>query len=1632
MTAYRTTDPRRAEALRAYLRRLALALTPAWEPTGERDDFLSALQEIAARLAEETTVRLDRTAERDELAFFDFLGLPPDPPQAATGVLVLTLADNHPAAVTAAARTQLTTDSGALFETTEALHVAPGRIADVFAVDPAADRIERAPADVISSAAPAGPAPAYQAVTFAPATGRLLQLSPAVGLAPGDLLRIESGAYRVAAADKNGLVTLVDPLEAAVPAGTPVAHIRSLESFDLRDEQRHVLYVGHKDLLKLDQPTTIRLEFTPPELADQLSGLDIAYAIWATAPGAADPDWQPLALLGHADGVLRLASTTGRTGQLAIAGQQSRWLRLSLGTSMAGVAEVGEPATRIQIGVATATDASDGSAAAAEGSRTVTRAAHNNTPLSTAQRFLPFGPEPLRFDEFALAAPEALTKAGATVTLDVTIAVASLAGFDITAAGDATTVNGYGVSSTGYLESLSLAPGDFAWREQRPADRLGRPLMLAAPPSAVGVPGPTFDVVAIRETTGDLWSAQLRRDGTGPAADWNALPAKPGSVSTGRPVLVPAPAGTAGVTAVVLDVADGGLVSLELDETGRAITGWMPLLAADGPDPFTRADQIVPVQGTGWPQRPAGRRFELLAAGADGAFWLGPVAVVIAWAPLATTWNRLDPAGGPAPAIPVRAAATRFPTAAGQDSLWIAYVAADNKVHGVLYDGTTTTHFTGGRPVAANTIPQVNPAMIGADGFPATVTIVDGDAEAQVWLSADQILEIPLAAAPSTGRAFLLGSDLTKPAELLVPSAGERVFRTAVQAPVLDYTLHDGVEVDSADPPHAVELTDGDPADPATVWSLVRLPRSNCRLKQGTLRIFQLDGVTLTADQTALRFLRLVTATAPAFTGQLTDRTHLVLDTGDHDTAVGSRLLLTDAAFGVVAIDAATRTAELDRAVPGTVVPQAYQPATLLGPPRRVAATELGTLVELVSAARLDSAARLAFPSPAAPAQRTPALQRLNAGLWVRLDGEWDHQPSRTGRVVVVRTPDPFVWDAVAFDRGYQNPDLSWEYFDGQGWRPLQSGFQDLTRNLSRSGTITFAVPPDLATTDIGGATDYWIRARLIGGDYGRPRYQVTESGTTRTVTVDTSQLHPPEIIAIEASFMLKDLIAPELVLVENNLEVRDETAAAAAGTARFALFQGAAALDPAATERAVHLGLSPGAGRGSLVLFADAADQVGDGPVRVDVRTADGWRALGVDDQTRALRRRGLITTTLEQDPPVVRLFGQDRVWVRLRPEAAASPAEWAPVVSRLLLNAVRITHARTVVNEILGSSLGEPNLTLALAETPVLPDTVELRVQEELGDEERAGLPEGAVVTDPERLPGSWVLWKRVDSLIGQGGDARVYMLDPGSGRIRFGDGRRGKIPPAGRDNIRCFGYQQGGGAEGNQPAWSQAKLTSTVEGVETVALPIDTAGGFTAPPPSSLIGTAPHRIRHAGRGLSAADLEAFAVASSADIVRARCATPAGPRSPIRVTIAVRGLARRPIPTLAQRDAVAAALRAVGWGGLGPDSIEVDGPVFVRATATVRLFAARARLAAVEKAARDAITTLLHPVAGGPDGTGWPFGRRPVRADLLRALDPVAGIDRIDQAEVALEGELPPGGLAWADLTDIAVVVEPLEVTP
>src|SRR4030095_4963140 len=77
---------------------------------------------------------------------------------------------------------------------------------------------------------------------------------------------------------------------------------------------------------------------------------------------------------------------------------------------------------------------------------------------------------------------------------------------------------------------------------------------------------------------------------------------------------------------------------------------------------------------------------------------------------------------------------------------------------------------------------------------------------------------------------------------------------------------------------------------------------------------------------------------------------------------------------------------------------------------------------------------------------------------------------------------------------------------------------------------------------------------------------------------------------------------------------------------------------------------------------------------------------------------------------------------WLRLRlpvPEQSVPPTTPAPVAGEgrlpwVGINATRVRQAVPVINELLGQGNGEPDQTVTLASTPVLPTSIRLAIED------------------------------------------------------------------------------------------------------------------------------------------------------------------------------------------------------------------------------------------------------------------------------------------------------------------------------
>ena len=209
-----------------------------------------------------------------------------------------------------------------------------------------------------------------------------------------------------------------------------------------------------------------------------------------------------------------------------------------------------------------------------------------------------------------------------------------------------------------------------------------------------------------------------------------------------------------------------------------------------------------------------------------------------------------------------------------------------------------------------------------------------------------------------------------------------------------------------------------------------------------------------------------------------------------------------------------------------------------------------------------------------------------------------------------------------------------------------------------------------------------------------------------------------------------------------------------------------------------------------------------------------------------------------------------QDRVvtWIRIQASAAVrTKILWVGI------NTVPIQQRAHITNEVLADGTGAPDQVISLSRKPVVPKSVRLVVTsltnevgqwQEIDDLLTAG-PE-VQVTDPKLPPGT----KPPQNL-----PVEVFTVDAEAGQIKFGDGLRGKRPPAGA-KLRAS-YDYGVGAAGNVGAGSINSSPALPAGIK-VSNPVRTWNGTEAETVTEGEKQIARYLQHRDRLVNAADFE------------------------------------------------------------------------------------------------------------------------------------------------------------------------------
>jgi predicted phage baseplate assembly protein len=437
--------------------------------------------------------------------------------------------------------------------------------------------------------------------------------------------------------------------------------------------------------------------------------------------------------------------------------------------------------------------------------------------------------------------------------------------------------------------------------------------------------------------------------------------------------------------------------------------------------------------------------------------------------------------------------------------------------------------------------------------------------------------------------------------------------------------------------------------------------------------------------------------------------------------------------------------------------------------------------------------------------------------------------------------------------------------------------------------------------------------------------------------------------------------------------------------------------------------------------------------PLVWEAHTGEGWVACDVDtDDTGGLNRPGDVTLHVPAGHEASIIARQRAGWLRCR-LAPAQPEQQTYTDSPQILAVTAFTkggtvgtvHAEVMRREILGRSDGTAAQRFRLQLRPVLPSES----------------PASLTVIDGEQEE----TWTEVTSFALHGKDDRVFRIDKYAGEVQFAPAVRsstgdlvgyGAVPPAG-STLRLGTYRTGGGRIGNVGRGQVRVLKTSVPYVAGVENRCPSVGGAEAETLADAKTRGPLLLHSRGRAVTAEDFEQLARDVAPDAARVHCATSSDDGAGVRLLVVPHvasddvGRIQRedlntPAATLARISDHLDRCRLVGTRLL------VQPPDYVWLTAVV---SANARPlfdpAEVRTEVLRALYRLYHPLVGGPEGNGWPFGRSVQAHEVHAALARISGVDMAREVKVALYPadtdtgrrqrvtqrlDLPPTGLVYS----------------
>jgi predicted phage baseplate assembly protein len=512
-----------------------------------------------------------------------------------------------------------------------------------------------------------------------------------------------------------------------------------------------------------------------------------------------------------------------------------------------------------------------------------------------------------------------------------------------------------------------------------------------------------------------------------------------------------------------------------------------------------------------------------------------------------------------------------------------------------------------------------------------------------------------------------------------------------------------------------------------------------------------------------------------------------------------------------------------------------------------------------------------------------------------------------------------------------------------------------------------------------------------------------TEVATVRTETQEAITFSTDRNLRIYVPHLIYCLTSPD------GERFVDHSDTLLAISPRFAIFE-----DPPRVDNALYLGFQENLAGNTLRLTMDCViEGIGvdprDPPLVWESWDAadEAWVRMDVEsDTTGALNRRGEMELHIPYSFAIQNVDLKRAWWIRCRlmrhrPDQrsySTSPqirvTEWHTIGGT-----TPTTHAITLEGEALGRSDGTPGQVFRLEYAPLLDRREDERVEVE--------------------SEGRWESWQEVEDFASSEPLDKHFTCDSVSGEVRFGPAIRqpngetrqyGAIPARG-SRIRFSRYRHGGGVQGNVGQGTIAVLKSSIPYVSSVMNRYAAVGGADPETLESAKMRGPRHLRIRNRAVTAEDFEVLAQEADSAVARAKCLQPE-PGNGLRpgvvkvllvpqVTIAE---ARIPPEQLEVSRPLEEAVRGyLDERRLLTTALLIEAPSYVWVSAQVHVqVKPRLDIVLVREEIERRLYRFLNPLYGGPERTGWPFGRDLFLADIYSLVAGVEGVDYVADAKI------------------------------